>query len=373
MSDPRVRVYGHVNDQASFAQVTRGMCRALSAVGEFAGLWPLDRDLDDQEGMIGASAPVSLNLGTPMGLMHAHRMGSHRSHWLLLAPNSEGLPMGLTEALLAPSDVLPYGLLTGGLLAPSAWAASVLRRAVPDSMPVIVAPHGVTPGVHRADLAARDAARMAFRLGQFNVLHMTSSELERKSTQTLLRAWKQAKQEGFLPGGAKLYVVMNPTQMSKLRWWCADLGLGDADVLGAPGLAYDQAGVAAMYGSMHAICQPSRAEGFGCVPLEALACGVPIIATACTGHSEYLGSKPPGAVIVEHGELAPMDDFPGSMAPAVTQLAIRDALASAYMYWGSLAANAEQNAEALATEWSWENKNGPAIRRMLQEAEKDVR
>jgi glycosyltransferase involved in cell wall biosynthesis len=375
VSEPRVRVYGYATGEASFSQVTRGMCRTLRSTGEFAGLWPIDREysVDDPEGAQGATAPVSLNLGSPMGLMHAHRMGSHQSHWLLLAPNSEGLPYGMMDSLLKASDVLPHGMLTGGLLAPSGWAASVLRRAVPDTVPVVVAPHGVTPEVHRMDRKARDAARHSFRHGQFDVLHMTSSEAERKSTKNLLRAWKQAKLDGFIPKSARLFVMMNPRHMSKLRWWCADLGLSADDVVMSPGLAYDQADVAAMYGSMHAVCQPSRGEGFGMVPLEALACGVPVIATACTGHAEFLGNRPPGAVIVEHGENAPMDDFPGSVAPTVTWAAIRDSLAATFAYWESISAHAEQNAEAVSAEWSWENKNVPAIRRMLQEAEKHVR
>lgn len=371
---PRVRLYGDMTGEHSFAQVTRGMGVALSAAGELAGSCPVDQEQFDDgsnEWMSGQDAPIALNCGSPMALMHAHRMGQHKSHWLLLAPNGESLPDKLVEALTMPSEILPRGLLTGGLLTPSAWAANVLRRLFPDR-PIVVAPHGVSPDVHKTDREAREAARVSFRLGQFNVLHMTSSETERKSTKFLLRAWKQAKDEGFLPKQAKLFVMMNPLHLNKIRWWSADFGLTDDDVLASPGLTYDQHGVAALYGSMHAICQPSRGEGFGLVPLEALACGVPIIATACTGHSECLGSSPPGAVIVEHGPLASMDDFAGSMAPTVTVAAIRDALAKSYAYWGSFAENAEQNAEAIAREWSWENKNVPAVRRMIQEAERHV-
>lgn len=327
-------------------------------------------DFESEDAIAGANAPVSLNLGPPMGLMHAHRMGEHKSHWLLLAPNSEGLPKGMMESFLKPSGVLPRGMLTGGLLAPSAWAASVLRRHVPDAMPVVVAPHGVTPAVHMLMPKFRDAVKHEFRLERFLVLHMTSSETERKSTQMLLRAWQIAKRSGALPPLAKLVVVMNPLHMSKVRWWCADLGLGTGDVESQPGLGNGQYGVAGMYSAMHAVCQPSRGEGFGMVPLEALACGVPVIATACTGHAEFLGNHPPGAVIVEHGPLASMNDFPGSMAPAVSVEAITEALGVMYSHWASVAAHAEQNAEALRTEWSWENKNVPAIRRMLQEAEK---
>jgi glycosyltransferase involved in cell wall biosynthesis len=343
------------------------MGRALSTAGELAGVCSLSATDDESDAPPGAVAPISLNCGNPMGLMVAHRMGQHSSHWLLLAPNSDGLPKGFAETLLEPSKVLPNGMLTGGLLAPSAWAASVLRRCFSDTVPVVVCPHGVTPAVHTVDQIGRDAARRGFRAGSFDVLHMTSTEAERKGTRSLLAAWKKLKDKKLLPAVARLYVVMNPTQLNKIRWWCADLGLTDLDVGTSPGLMYEQSDIAAMYGSMHVICQPSRAEGFGLVPLESLACGVPIVATACTGHSEYLGSRPPGAVIVEHGDLAPMDDFPGSVAPSVSADAICSALERAFGYWETVAAQAEMNAAAIAREWSWENKSVPGIRRMLQE------
>jgi glycosyltransferase involved in cell wall biosynthesis len=369
VSEPRVRLYGHARGEASFSQVTRGMERALRAADEFAGFCSLEAtDEVDAAVDTGFGAPISLNCGNPMGLVRAHQMGLHRSHWLLLAPNGETLPHGFAEALTETSAVLPRGMLTGGLLAPSGWAAAVLRRLFP-SFPIVIAPHGVSPEIHQPDQAARNAVRIAYGLGQFNVLHMTSSETERKSTKLLLSAWRQAKRSGWLPAQAKLFVTMNPVHMNKLRWWCSEFDLTDQDVLITPGLAYGQEGVAAMYRSMHAICQPSRGEGFGMVGLESLACGVPIIATSCTGHSEWLLPGLPGAVVVPHGADAPVDDFPGSLAPTVTASAIADALGRSYANWQSLADAAETNASALGAEWSWEAKNVPAIRRMIKETE----
>ncbi len=369
---PRVRLYGYGSSESSFTQVTRGMTDALAAVGELDGVYPMDVE-EDEEHSRGGMAPVALNIGDPNGLLRAHRSGCHKSHWLLLAPNSETLPYGFMDGLLKPSPVLPKGMLTGGLLAPSAWAASVLRRYVPDSMPVVVAPHGVTPRIHKTfgDLRAR-IRDLYEKNERFDVLHMTSSETERKGTKLLLRAWKQLKRTGHLPPKARLFVVMNPQHVSKIRWWCSDLGLTEEDVTTEPGLTHSQGDIALLYGSVHAVCQPSRGEGFGMVPLEALACGVPVIATACTGHSEYLGTGQPGATIVHHGSVAPMDDFPGSMAPLVIAEAIESALIECYAKWRKLAAAAEENAETLRTEWSWTNKNGPAIRRMLQEVENHV-
>jgi len=374
MTLPRVRLYGYGSSESSFTQVTRGMGAALEAASELDHFFPMDLEaVGDGEDMRGALAPVSLNIGDPNGLLRAHRAGSHRSHWLLLAPNSETLPYGFMEGLLKPSSVLPKGMLTGGLLAPSAWAASVIRRYVPDSMPVVVAPHGVTPRVHKTFGELRAGMLDLYdQHERFDVLHMTSSETERKGTKLLLRAWKQLKRTGHLPPKAKLYVMMNPLHVSKIKWWCSDLGLTEDDVQTEPGLTNSQEDIALLYGSVHAVCQPSRGEGFGLVPLEALACGVPVIATACTGHSEYLGTGQPGATIVHHGSVALMDDFPGSMAPLVIAEAIESALVECYGTWKKLAAAAEENSETIRTEWSWVNKNGPAIRRMLQEAYKHV-
>ncbi len=358
-----IRLYGYANGENSFSQVTRGMRRALDVAGELDGFCPLD----DEAEMDGVVAEASLNIGEPSGLLRAHRDGDHRSHWLLLAPNGETLPFGFMGNLRKPSKVLPRGMLTGGLLAPSGWAASVLRRYIPDyGLPVIVAPHGVMPEVHRTDSVMRLNVRLEYRGEAFNVLHMTSSETDRKGTQQLLRAWKESKKRGAIPEKSRLYVVMNPTHMSRIRWWCADLGLTEFDVPTRPGLIENQAAIVKLYSSMHAVCQPSRGEGFGLVPLEALACGVPVCATACTGHSEYLQDGHPGVAFVEHGSSAPMDDFPGSTAPSVSVDAIMSGLTRLYANWMKLAEMAEANAKVVRTEWAWERKNAVPIRQMVQ-------
>jgi len=364
-----VRLYGYLRGESSFAQVTRGVTSALQELDEFAGQYPVDMEpeLAPLEHRGGESAPLSLNCGAPDGLMMAHRYGSHGQHWLLLAPNSEGLPHGFVVGLRKPSDVLPRGLLTGGLLTPSHWAAKVLREAFP-GVPVIVAPHGVSPDCHAVSPAARAATRKDHKHGLFNVLHMTSTEAERKSTKPLLQAWRDLKRRGAIPKISRLHILMNPTHVSKVRWWASDIGLADTDYVVSPGLVHGRGAIASLYGAMHLVCQPSRAEGFGIVPLEALACGTPVAITTCTGHSEYAATGLPGMVEVESGLSGPMDDFPGARAPIVRASAIADALEFAYGRWESLADQAEQNAAALAGEWSWTKKNVPALRAMIAAA-----
>src|SRR5260221_1617988 len=319
MSAPRVRVYGYRYAESSFGQVTRGICRALACMGELAGLYALD----DEDGAEGAEAPIGLCLGPPSNLIEAHRSGAHRSHWLLLAPNGDSIPQGVIDTLTCPSAILPCGLLTGGLLAPSSWAAEVLHRAMP-GRPVIFCPHGVTASVHRPLLPLRRAARASYEGDRFSVLHMTSTETERKGTRLLLRAWREALAE--LPRDATLRIVMNPAHTGKVVRWCSEheLPIGSVEVL--PGLAYTQAEIASAYSSSHVVCQPSRGEGFGLVPLEALACGVPVIATLAAGHSEALHGGMPGLVVVPHGPSEAMSDFAGSRAPSVEWQDIRHAL-----------------------------------------------
>jgi glycosyltransferase involved in cell wall biosynthesis len=120
----------------------------------------------------------------------------------------------------------------------------------------------------------------------------------------------------------------------------------------------------------HVVCQPSRGEGFGLIPLEALCSGVPIVATAVTGHSEYLhpglpGCLPtPGVVIVLSGSDSPIDDLPGSIAPSLDPVDVADALEYARKYWLRLQAGALGNAHLWQSNWLWEHSLAGFIRKL---------
>jgi len=345
-----IRLYGHEVGEGSFSQVTRGVRRALEAHSMLAGMVALDNFREDTIHE-GAEAPISINCGNPFGIAHARLMGLHEKRWLLLAPNSENLSQGFVRRMTQDHEHL--GPLFTGLLAPSKWAMRVLQRHFPD-MPVVLAPHGVTPGVHKVNEAVRSRVVRDFADRQFRALHMSSTGSQRKGTRELLRAWSDLKKSNLLPRAAVLCVVIEPQFCTEVEFWAENVGLAATgrDLAIRPGFGMSQEEIAALYSYSHVIVQPSRAEGFGLVPLEARACGVPIVATDCTGHADHVHG--PGAVVIPSGPPGAIDDFDNSTAPTVEWEAIASSLRAAYESWSQLDDEAGGEAAAFGERWAWE-------------------
>lgn len=359
-----IRVYGQGRGEASGSQVTRGMLRAVEHCELLAGFVPCDMR-DEHADYAGATADVSLTVGRYQSIVQSHRLGQHQRRWLLYAPNGEVLPDWFVAELTATSDILPRGLVDG-LLAPSKWAAEVLSKHFPN-IPVRVAPHGITPHLHVPDPKRAEEVRRQYDDGRFNVLHMTSTDTPRKGTKELLAAWKGAVGRHALPLKAQLTIIADPIHVNDVRWMLSEAGIPEEQARAWPGLTLTQPRVAEVYQMAHLVCQPSRAEGFGLCPLEALCCGTPVVATACTGHSEYLASCPPGALIVLHGNSEPMTDFHGSMAPSVSPVAIEAALVAAAESWKRMKRDAMDAADDLRSQWTWELQNERTLRALVDE------
>lgn len=375
-----VALYGHFRGEASFVQVTRGLQRALIRADLLDGVVGID--LEDVDEAAAVTSPVSLNCGDPRALLMAHRLGDHREHWLMLAPNGETMPEGFVTAMTEPTEVCPAGLLDGGILTPSVWGAAVLRRYFPKHE-VIVARHGVMPEIHYVREAQRARTRRQYDEGLFYAVHFVSGETERKGTGVLLEAWHVLKYlKRALPRRAALILVVPPPEMSRIRWKALKLGLdaddGSDDLLIVPGFSLTQNEVVeTYYSAAHVVCQPSRGEGFGMVPVEARACGVPVVATGCTGHSEHMprlvGPALSGCVLVKTGPSEPMDDFPGSTAPSLRVEDVADALQHAYEDWRRIDDAARGLAENIQAEWTWERGAAQALARLKERGEQNVR
>lgn len=267
-----------------------------------------------------------------------------------------------------------------GFLAPSAWAAGVLRSYVArlgeelGPRAVSLWPHGVEaqflPNAFR-----HEERKVEFTSGEFRVLHVASSRAERKGTAQLVEAWCSLIDEARIGARAQLRLVLDePHAWPKdvERTAARFIRQGDPRstirVIPRQGAAPEE--MRAMLQAHHVVCQPSRGEGFGLVPLEARACGVPVVMTDCTGHEEHTCGVPElrelaergerrlalsalGVVVVEHGAPAPIDDGPGATAPSVSPMAVARALEHAYAAWPKLASAAYEAAAGVGEQWSW--------------------
>jgi len=155
-----------------------------------------------------------------------------------------------------------------------------------------------------------DALRARYHLPERYLLYTGGAE-KRKNITLLIRAWEQAR-EAMRRHECKLVIVADfppPDPLyPDIPRLIRELGLGD-EVLVVPRVA--QADMPALYRSALGFCFPSRYEGFGFTPLEAMACGVPVVASNATSIPEVVG---------DGGWLLPPDDA-GTWAEAMVRLA----------------------------------------------------
>jgi glycosyltransferase involved in cell wall biosynthesis len=183
--------------------------------------------------------------------------------------------------------------------------------------------------------------------------------MDRKGTAKLIEAWAECLWRGWIKKCQLDIVLSAPHEYAAEAIERCSVGRFSTKVLAdsiriLPRMNLDEKTMGAFYLSYDLVCQPSRAEGFGLVPLEALACGVPVAATLCTGHDDFLGSGMPGVMPIAVREDRLSDDGPGAMAPEVYAEDIAWALGRAFASRDKLCTYAQQNADAVRSEWSWE-------------------
>lgn len=129
--------------------------------------------------------------------------------------------------------------------------------------------------------------RYGLYLGGFDV---------RKNIQMLLRAWPQI----WKATGTPLVVAgrqPRPRPPIFVDWFRRHHGAPWLHLVGQ----VREADKAALYRSAAVFVFPSRHEGFGLDPLEAMACGVPVVASDVTAIPEVLGDA---AVLVPHDDVS---------------------------------------------------------------------
>ena len=354
------RIYGRVIGHGSLAVVTEGFRSALAGQDALAGVYGVDADIGDEiEDTSGSNAPHGIYVGPLHAVGRMFEKGRHQHHWIMVTPNSDQLPRDLVKQLKAYRENHSVHFI-----APSRWASNIVANFLGSCQTV---PHGVSPEYRVNDEYAREVAKLYEAL-EFRVLHFSTSARQRKGTVELLKAWLT-----FQGGGrgwtTQLLCVMDYEAKAALEEAIADGEIQNWKTLSESVRLIDRAELppehmARNLSRAHVVCQPSRGEGFGLIPLQALCCGVPIVATQVTGHSEYLRADSPGEVYVTTGEMAPIDDLPGSQAPSLEPGAISDALIVAHWKWRQLHAEALAGAPLWRSNWSWKASLEPFIEQL---------
>jgi glycosyltransferase involved in cell wall biosynthesis len=125
--------------------------------------------------------------------------------------------------------------------------------------------------------AAAEIARLLGPMGGPELLHV-GSNIPRKRVDVLLRVFAAVR---AVEPGARLLKVGGALE-GNLEQLARSLGILDAIVTlpyFSPKSARDRATLAAVYRRASLVLQPSEAEGFGLPVAEALACGVPLLAS----------------------------------------------------------------------------------------------
>jgi glycosyltransferase involved in cell wall biosynthesis len=160
------------------------------------------------------------------------------------------------------------------VICPTSAVAAALRIAFPDVPPIRVVPMGVTLGRQRWKARANP--------GYFLVV---GSVEVRKNLTGLLKAF-EARMSRWRELGIELWIAGQP-------------GFGGAAIIAQ---LQDREGVkylgsqpprtlAGLLRGCLALCAPSFAEGFGLPPLEAMAAGIPVLASDIPAHREVLGRR----------------------------------------------------------------------------------
>lgn len=225
----------------------------------------------------------------------------------LLAPRAvvtvhDLIPLAMPAYGTGGGQALYFRLVRAGLrgtrtvIADSEWTRNDLARLVGVPLNrVCVAPLGVDERFFPGDAAAREGARRRLGLPDKFGLFLSTRDL-RKNLGVVLAAWPEIWRTCRLP---LVVAGRSPREESRVYVdWFADLDPSADDWLHVYG-PVDERDKPDLYRAADVFVFPSRYEGFGLDPLEAMASGVPVVAANTTSLPEVVGDA---------GRLLPPDD-----------------------------------------------------------------
>lgn len=340
-----VRVYGPTRGHSSWPRVTSGVVEGLEKIGALASFCATDdigHNLNDSF-RPGFDSPVGIHIGPPSTAGVMKGRGAHVHRLAMIAVNSSWAPRNAMAALEGGRNAA-----VTGYLAPSRWATEVLSGHT--ELPVLLFQHGVSDEFLEDDTRNRAAVAPSHPYPKrFRVLHMASTHNERKGTAKLIEAWARFIAELGGAGRRRATVAAKLTLVCDGPRSFFQDALDDAvkrsnvscsriteSISLEPRKDLSINHMRDLYRTHSVVCQPSRSEGFGMVPLEARLSGVPVIMTTGTGHDDHIpwssdeyrrdrdlkgrcgGVGSYGIVLVKNSGSSAIDDGPGALAPDFT-------------------------------------------------------
>ena len=265
-----LQVYGMFHDCSSIPNVCGQLAHGLReivpalALQSYTGRPFFDAGLEEIAG-IDPEAPIALFYGIPDAIEEP--VWRHPTRIIGLACESDRVPDLWVERCERFHLVV----------VPSHYCARSLRDSGV-SAPILVVPHGLEPCYRPYGEKTR---RRPFVF--YNVLN--AQRPHRKSLPELLRAFRRA-----FADRPDVVLRLRVERSREVREVLAEVGVGDDD----PQITIDERvalsaeAFAAYYSEVHCTVHPSRAEGFGLIPFQSIACETPVVAPAHTGLADFL-------------------------------------------------------------------------------------
>ncbi len=208
-----------------------------------------------------------------------------------------------------------------------------------------------------------ERTRADYREGKFRVVHFSTTDGERKGTLELIQAWSTLPNK--FPEQSELLLVLDHHARAALlqRMAYDDILMPRGARIVARGDMPPET-MSRFLCQQHVVCTPSRGEGWGLLPVQARACGVPVVTTITTGHSAG-HCHGPGVISIHQGPaLYAIDDGPDALAPALEPDAVAESLEIAYDAWEGLSKMSEAFSESVAKKWSWQAQLAPLVEQL---------
>lgn len=231
------------------------------------------------------------------------------------------------------------------ILTPSEYSKQCMIKAGVEK-PISILQHGIDPSVYSK---TQDKTKS----GKFNIIWCGTTHNKRKGLDLAVRAFSEEfkgnNKVQLIVKANKIYNQDTSTETTIQRNLFPG---GNDNILIIEDELTDEE-IAKLLNDSHIFLNTSRAEGFGIFPLQAMACGTPVI-TTLTGEAEYANKD--NSLIIESGIEPTEFVFPyydGEwLKPDIES--IKSNLRKMYSNYNEYEKQAVENAKVITEKWNWD-------------------